>query len=138
MARNDPGLLKTHNPTPARLLAHALPPHLLQALPAETTTTMNPHQRASAMIHIIIIIAGMMIAGGGPQVVAAQQDFDASSYARNVSLDPNVDVFWTVDANLGTIKVAVHAKAATGWTGLGVSEMGGMMEGRTSFITRPG
>ncbi|CAM9386585.1 unnamed protein product [Ectocarpus sp. 12 AP-2014] len=87
---------------------------------------MNPHQRASAMIHITIITAGMMIAGGGPQVVAAQQDFDASSYARNVSLDPNVDVFWTVDANLGTIKVAVHAKAATGWAGLGVSEMGGM------------
>ncbi|CAB1108305.1 unnamed protein product [Ectocarpus sp. CCAP 1310/34] len=90
---------------------------------------MNPHQRASAMIRITIVIAGMMISVGGPQVVAAQQDFDASSYARNVSLDPNVDVFWTVDANLGTIKAIVHAKAATGWAGLGVSEMGGMEGG---------
>lgn len=82
---------------------------------------MKLHHCALAMIHIFIIIAG-----GGPQIVAAQ-DFDATSYARNVSLDPNVDVFWTVDADLGNIKVAVHAKAAsTGWAGLGVSEMGGM------------
>ena len=53
-------------------------------------------------------------------------DFDGSSYARNVSLNANVDIFWTIDTAGETIRVAVHAKAATGWAGVGISEMGGM------------
>ena len=57
---------------------------------------------------------------------AAAVDFDGSSYARNASLDANMDVFWTIDTDLENIRVAVHAKAATGWAGFGVSEMGGM------------
>ena len=57
---------------------------------------------------------------------AAGVDFDGSSYARNVSLDASMDVFWTIDTDLEMIRVAVHAKAATGWAGFGVSEMGGM------------
>ena len=57
---------------------------------------------------------------------AAAVVFDGSSYARNVSLDASMDVFWTIDTELETIRVAVYAKAATGWAGFGVSEMGGM------------
>eukprot|EP00752_Nemacystus_decipiens_P002626 g2458.t1 len=53
-------------------------------------------------------------------------DFDGSSYTRNVSLSESVDIFWTVDTATETIQVAVHAKAATGWAGIGISEMGGM------------
>lgn len=54
-------------------------------------------------------------------------DFDGSSFARNVSLDAdNMDVFWTIDTDLEAIRVAVHAKSASGWAGFGVSEMGGM------------
>lgn len=52
--------------------------------------------------------------------------FDGSSYTRNVSLGANVDIFWTIDTELETLRVAVHAKAASGWAGFGVSEMGGM------------
>ncbi|CAN0492711.1 unnamed protein product, partial [Laminaria digitata] len=37
-----------------------------------------------------------------------------------------MDVFWTIDSDLEVIRVAVHAKAASGWAGFGVSEMGGM------------
>ena len=59
------------------------------------------------------------------QPVTAQQ-FDASSYARNVSLGDDVDIFWTIDTSTETIRVAVHAKAASGWAGVGISEMGGM------------
>ena len=57
---------------------------------------------------------------------AGAVDFDGSSYARNVSLDANMDIFWTIDTDLEAIRVAVHAKAASGWAGFGVSEMGGM------------
>ncbi|CAN0178671.1 unnamed protein product, partial [Ectocarpus fasciculatus] len=60
------------------------------------------------------------------QAVAAVDGFDGSSYARNVSLDTNVDIFWTIDLDAETIRVAVHAKAASGWAGVGISEMGGM------------
>ncbi|CAN0051362.1 unnamed protein product, partial [Ectocarpus sp. 12 AP-2014] len=60
------------------------------------------------------------------QAVAAADGFNGSSYARNVSLDTSVDIFWTVDLEAETIRVAVHAKAATGWAGVGISEMGGM------------
>ncbi|CBJ30302.1 conserved unknown protein [Ectocarpus siliculosus] len=60
------------------------------------------------------------------QAVAAADDFDGSSYARNVSLDTTVDIFWTIDLEADTIRLAVHAKAATGWAGVGISEMGGM------------
>ncbi|CBJ30301.1 conserved unknown protein [Ectocarpus siliculosus] len=62
----------------------------------------------------------------GLQAVAATDDFNGSSYARNVSLDTNVDIFWTIDLEAETIRVAVHAKAASGWAGVGISEMGGM------------
>lgn len=57
---------------------------------------------------------------------AAAVNFNGSSYSRNASLDENMDVFWNIDTNLDMIRVAVHAKAATGWAGFGVSEMGGM------------
>ena len=57
---------------------------------------------------------------------AAAVDFDGSSYARNASLDANMDIFWTIDTDLETIRVAVHAKTDSGWAGFGVSEMGGM------------
>eukprot|EP00752_Nemacystus_decipiens_P015391 g13724.t1 len=57
---------------------------------------------------------------------AVAVDFDGSSYARNVSLSDSVDMFWTIDTTAETIQVAVHAKAATGWAGVGISEMGGM------------
>lgn len=60
------------------------------------------------------------------QAVAAADDFDGSSYARNVSVDTNVDIFWTIDLEAKTIRVAVHVKAASGWAGVGISEMGGM------------
>ena len=53
-------------------------------------------------------------------------DFDGSSYSRNASLGANVDIFWNIDAVAETIQVAVHAKAAIGWAGVGMSEMGGM------------
>ena len=61
----------------------------------------------------------------GLQSVSAE-GFEGATYARNVSLDPNLDVFWTIDTEAETIRVAVHAKAATGWAGVGLSEMGGM------------
>ena len=38
---------------------------------------------------------------------AAAVDFDGSSYARNASLDANMDVFWTIDTDLENIRVAV-------------------------------
>ncbi|CAM9357906.1 unnamed protein product, partial [Ascophyllum nodosum] len=57
---------------------------------------------------------------------SADDEFDASSYARNASLGTDLDLFWTIDTDLQTIRVAVHAKAASGWAGFGVSEMGGM------------
>ncbi|CAN0293249.1 unnamed protein product, partial [Ectocarpus sp. 12 AP-2014] len=60
------------------------------------------------------------------QAAAAVDGFDGSSYARNVSLDTNVDIFWTIDLEAETVRVAVHAKAASGWAGVGISEMGGM------------
>ncbi|CAN0202728.1 unnamed protein product, partial [Scytosiphon promiscuus] len=53
-------------------------------------------------------------------------DFDGSSYARNVSLNANVDIFWTINMEAETIRLAVHAKSASGWVGVGTSEMGGM------------
>lgn len=57
---------------------------------------------------------------------AVAVDFDGSSYARNASLDADMDIFWTINTDLDTVLVAVHAKAASGWAGFGVSEMGGM------------
>ncbi|CAM9974997.1 unnamed protein product [Ascophyllum nodosum] len=57
---------------------------------------------------------------------ASADEFDASSYVRNASLGTDLDLFWTIDPDLQTIRVAVHAKAASGWAGFGVSEMGGM------------
>ena len=56
---------------------------------------------------------------------AAAHKFDPSLYERNASLGTDFDLFWTI-TDLETIRVAVHAKAASGWAGLGVSEMGGM------------
>lgn len=62
----------------------------------------------------------------GTAAAAAAVNLDGLSFARTASLNANMDVFWTVDKNLKTIRVAVCAKAASGWTGFGVSEMGGM------------
>eukprot|EP00903_Cladosiphon_okamuranus_P014858 g13759.t1 len=59
----------------------------------------------------------------GQPVVA---DFDGSVYPRNVSLSADVDIFWSIDTSAETIRVAVHAKAASGWASVGISEMGGM------------
>lgn len=73
---------------------------------------------------LTILIAAIFI---GP-AVAEIDEFDGSSYARNVSLD-NVNIFWTIDPEIGTIRLALHAKADSaelGWAGVGVSEMGGM------------
>lgn len=56
----------------------------------------------------------------------ATEEFNSSLYARNASLSSDLDLFWTIDSDFATIRVAVHAKAASGWAGLGVSEMGGM------------
>lgn len=52
--------------------------------------------------------------------------FDGSSYARSASLDVNMELFWNIDTDLETIRVAVHAKSAPGWAGFGVSAIGGM------------
>lgn len=73
---------------------------------------------------LTILIAAVFI---GP-AVAEIDEFDGSSYARNVSLD-NVNIFWTIDPEIDTIRLALHAKvdsAELGWAGVGVSEMGGM------------
>lgn len=59
-------------------------------------------------------------------LATAAINFNSSSYARNVSLDAGVDIFWTINGEAGTIRVAVHAKDATGWASVGISEMGGM------------
>lgn len=53
-------------------------------------------------------------------------EFDGSSHARSASLDGDLDIYWTIDDEAETIRIAVHAKAATGWVGFGISEMGGM------------
>lgn len=58
--------------------------------------------------------------------ITAAVNFDGSFYARNVSLHANLDVYWTIDSATEIIRVAVHAKAASGWAGVGISEMGGM------------
>ena len=70
------------------------------------------------------IIAVVAMASNVSRVTA--DDFNSSVYARNASLSSSIDLFWTIDSDLGTIRVAVHAKAASGWAGLGMSEMGGM------------
>ncbi|CAM9105653.1 unnamed protein product, partial [Hapterophycus canaliculatus] len=57
---------------------------------------------------------------------SAVDNFDGSSYARNASLDANVDIFWTIYPEAETIRIAIHAKSASGWAGVGTSEMGGM------------
>ena len=62
----------------------------------------------------------------GRRLLASAIEFDGSSYARTASLDADLDIFWTIDDEAETIRVAVHAKAATGWVGFGISEMGGM------------
>lgn len=79
-----------------------------------------------ATLLIVVLIAADFI---GP-AVAEIDEFDGSSYARNVSLD-NVNIFWTIDLEVDTIRLALHAKvdsaaAALGWAGVGISEMGGM------------
>ena len=91
---------------------------MLKDMPA---SSLGPLRRAGPAVCGIILAASV----SGQQSVAAQ-GFDGTAYSRNVSLDPNLDVFWTVDTEAETIRVAVHAKAATGWVGVGISEMGGM------------
>lgn len=72
--------------------------------------------------------AGLAIAATTSSIgqAVATTTFNGSSYARNVSLAPDVDIFWTIDTELETIRVAVHTKTSSGWAGVGVSEMGGM------------
>ncbi|CAN0057481.1 unnamed protein product [Scytosiphon promiscuus] len=77
----------------------------------------------SALPSAATLISIVSIMYGGTTTVAG--DFDGY-YARNVSLDANLDVFWTIDTESETIRVAVHAKSASGWVGVGISEMGGM------------
>ncbi|CAM9945358.1 unnamed protein product [Scytosiphon promiscuus] len=60
------------------------------------------------------------------RAVSAADSFDGSSYARNVSIDDNVDMYWTVYRETETIRIAVHAKSESSWVGVGMSEMGGM------------
>lgn len=57
---------------------------------------------------------------------ATGQQFDASSYTRNNTIHEDTVIYWTVDTESETVRVAVHAKAASGWAGFGFSEMGGM------------
>lgn len=59
---------------------------------------------------------------------AASVVFNGESYqySRNASIHDDLDLYWTVDAEQSLFSVAVHAKAARGWLGFGVSEMGGM------------
>lgn len=57
---------------------------------------------------------------------AAAGDFGGSSYARNLSFDANMSLFWTIDRDLETIRVAFHARVTSGWVDLGVSRMGGV------------
>lgn len=47
-------------------------------------------------------------------------------FERQASLDADLDLYWTVDAVSQVFYLAVHAKAASGWLGFGISEMGGM------------
>eukprot|EP00904_Undaria_pinnatifida_P011279 jgi/Undpi1/7281/HiC_scaffold_22.g09754.m1 len=72
---------------------------------------------------LVLLIAAVFI---GP-AVADIDEFDGSSYARNVSLDNKVNIFWTIDTEAATIRLALHAEdASASWAGVGVSEMGGM------------
>lgn len=57
---------------------------------------------------------------------ASGQEFDISSYNRNVSIHNDTNIYWTIDTKSETIRVAVHAKIASGWASFGFSEMGGM------------
>lgn len=41
-------------------------------------------------------------------------EFNSSVYARNTSLSYNLDLFWTINSDLGMIRIAVNAIAATG------------------------
>lgn len=76
----------------------------------------------SATGRLAILVAVMI----GQRLLASAVDFVGSSYARNVSLDADLDIFWTIDYKAETIRVALHAKDASGWVGVGISEMGGM------------
>ena len=76
----------------------------------------------SATGRLAILVAVII----GQRLLASAVDFDGSSYARNVSLDADLDIFWTIDYKAETIRVALHAKDAAGWVGMGISEMGGM------------
>lgn len=71
-------------------------------------------------------VAARVITAVGVICQAAAADFNGLSYSRNASLGDSVDIFWTIETKLNTIRVAVHAKDASGWAGFGVSEMGGM------------
>ncbi|CAM9538151.1 unnamed protein product, partial [Choristocarpus tenellus] len=53
-------------------------------------------------------------------------NFDGSTYLRSTTLHENMSIYWTIDIDLGTIQLAVHAKGVSGWVGFGVSELGGM------------
>ncbi|CAM9519920.1 unnamed protein product [Sphacelaria rigidula] len=76
------------------------------------------HGGVSAALATFFALATVCLPASGQQVDV--------SYSRNLTLDDNFDFYWTIDTDLATIRVAVHAKAATGWAGFGFSEMGGM------------
>ncbi len=85
---------------------------------------LGSFQRAGPAVCGVIVAASMY--GQQASSVSAQGFDGGAAYARNVSLDPNVDLFWAVDTEAETIRLALQAKAATGWAGVGISEMGGM------------
>eukprot|EP00903_Cladosiphon_okamuranus_P022592 g20787.t1 len=82
---------------------------------------MMPGPRNAAGI-LVALAAGMI----SQRLLVSAIDFDGSSYHRNVSLGADLDIFWTIDTEAESVRLAVHATAATGWVGVGVSDMGGM------------
>ena len=83
---------------------------------------MAPHRldQCAALVAAVATIASTKIQG------MAAYEVGSFPYSRNTSLGANLDLFWTIDTVLETIRIAVHAKEASGWAGLGLSEMGGM------------
>lgn len=75
---------------------------------------------------VVAIAAVVTVAIACCTAVVDAVEYDGSSHVRNATLDSSLDIFWTIDSDLETIRIAVHAKDASGWAGLGMSEMGGM------------
>lgn len=58
--------------------------------------------------------------------VGQQLQFNGSSYKQNATLHDDLDMYWTVDTETDTFRVALRVKTSSGWAGIGFSEMGGM------------